>query len=261
MKGRVTAVAHLGVAVRDARASLALWADAIGLPLGRVETVGSEGVRTWFLDAGSTHVELLEALDEQTPVGRFLEKRGEGLHHVCLEVDDIEAMLARLAARGIDPVGAVREGAGGARVAFLHPRDTGGLLIELAEPAPGSASGPAFAPGTLAVVYLRDPREQCVGVVRRLDALGVALLGMDLDAWDDWVAQWVSDEAGPLAPSLQFFPAARIEKLLADSDSPHLPSFSRRFEERTGRALAVALEGHVPPPATTGPSDDVRERP
>jgi hypothetical protein len=96
------------------------------------------------------------------------------------------------------------------------------------------------------VLYANEPRARLVGVVRSLDAVGVALAGLDLDAWDDWVAQWSRGERGPLTPSLQFFPLGRVEKLQADEDAPDLPSFGRRFAERTGIALTEALTGGEP---------------
>ena len=256
MKGKVLGLDHVGVAVRDPRQRLPLWAEALGLPLDRAEAVPTDAVRTWFLDFGGGHIELLEPLSEDSPIARAIEKRGEGLHHLCLAVDDIDAALARLAARGIEPLGGgTRPGAGGCIIAFLHPKDTGGVLLELSQRPPGAtghAAEPAdahpFATGTLAVLYAKDPRARMIGVVRALDAVGVALLGLDLAAWDDWVAQWARRERGPLTPSLQFFPLARVEKLQADEDAPDLPSFGRQFAERTGVALTVALAGGDPRP-------------
>ncbi|MDQ7006291.1 MAG: VOC family protein [Acidobacteriota bacterium] len=249
MKGRVLGVAHLGVAVKDPRQRLGLWADLLGLPLERSEAVASEGVRTWFLDAAGVHVELLEPLDEKGALARHLERRGEGLHHLCLATDDLEALLARLAAAGLEPLPpGIREGAGGCRVAFLHPRDTGGVLLELSEKPrlegkKHEEGEDPFGTGTLVVAYLREPRERVVGVIRSKSADGLAIEGLDLDAWEDWVNQWARGEKGPLAPSLQFFPASRIDKLLADRDTADLPSLQRRFEERTHRRLAEGLPG------------------
>lgn len=247
MKGRIIGLDHLGVAVRDPRARLAFWSDTLGLDLDRVEIVASEGVRTWFLALGGAHVELLEPTGEESPIAKAIEKRGEGIHHVCLRVDDIDAVLARLAARGLAPIGAApRPGAGGCRVAFLHPKDTGGVLVELSEPPVSHAlvsEGVLFGPGTLAIAYLRDPREKLFGVIRSLDGRGLAIEGLDLEAWEDWVSQCARGDAGPMAPSLQFFPASRIEKLLADRDEPSLPSLARRFLDRTGANLLDALDG------------------
>ena len=154
-------------------------------------------------------------------------------------------MLARLSAAGIEAIGGgARPGAGGCTVAFLHPKSTGGILLELSQgPAAETADGasPAFAEDSLVVAYLREPRERLLGVVRRLDGLGLALEGFDIDAWEDWMSQRTRGEKGPLAPSLQFFPAGRIEKLVADRDEPGLPSFRRRYGERTGEDLVRAL--------------------
>jgi methylmalonyl-CoA/ethylmalonyl-CoA epimerase len=253
MRGRILGLDHLGIAVRDPRARLGLWAELLGLPLERVEAVPSEGVRTWFLDLGGGHVELLEPLSEESPMAASISKRGEGIHHLSLRVDDLEAVLARLAARGLAPIApGVRAGAGGTRVAFLHPRDTGGVLLELAQPpAPAStgAEAAAFGPGTIVVAFLRDPRERYVGAIRSLDTTGVAIEGLDLDAWEDWVAQWSRGDRGPLSPSLQLFPVARVEKLQADTDAADLPSFARRFEERAGRPLRSALRAGGGDPA------------
>jgi len=249
MKGRIVGLAHLGVAVKDPRARLVFWADLLGLPLAKVEAVPTEGVRTWFLDAGATHVELLEPLGEDSTIARHIERRGEGLHHLALAVDDLDAVLARLASREIAPIGGVRVGAGGARVAFLHPRDAGGVLVELTECAESaeadapSTGGQAFQSGELVVVNLRDPRQQVVGVLRRLDGAGVAVEGLDVDSWDGWLSQHRRGEDGPVRPSLEFFPLARVEKVIADADSPELPSFRRRFEERTGKPLSEVLSG------------------
>jgi len=177
MKGRVLGLDHVGIAVRDPRQRLPLWAEALGLPLDRAEVVPTEGVRTWLLDFGGGHIELLEPLSGDSPIARAIEKRGEGIHHLCLAVDDIEAALARLAARGIEAIGGgARPGAGGCRVAFLHPKDTGGVLLELSERPPGAkgnavetADAHPFATGTLAVLYVKEPRARMIGAVRSLD--------------------------------------------------------------------------------------------
>ncbi len=245
MTGRILGIDHLGVAVRDPRQRLPLWAELLGLELERAEAVPPEGVRTWFLDAGNAHVELLEPLAADSPVGRHLEKRGEGIHHLCLRVDDLDAVLARLAARGIEPLGGgPRAGAGGARVAFLHPRDTGGVLLELSERPGGGEekNGPrGLRPGDVVVLYLRDPKVRLVGLLEALGPEGVTIRGIDLEAFEDWTNQWARGEAGPLAPGLQFLPAHRVEKLLADQAVPGLVSLGEQFRERTGRELRDAL--------------------
>ncbi|MEE9218846.1 MAG: methylmalonyl-CoA epimerase [Acidobacteriota bacterium] len=123
---------HFGVAVRNLEKAIALYRDGLGLELGGIEEVPQEKVRVAFLPVGETRVELLEPMDESSPVARFLDKRGEGLHHVCFETEDLEEMLPRLSRSGLELLsGYPRRGAEGGRVAFFHPRSTGGVLIEL----------------------------------------------------------------------------------------------------------------------------------
>ena len=134
--GEETRLRHVAVAVESIDAALPLW-KALGLELRHTEDVPSEGVRTAHLAAGGSEVELLEPLAGDTPVGRFLKRQGPGLHHVALEVNDLAAALVRCADAGLKPLsGDARDGAEGSRVAFFHPRDTGGVLLELVEPAP-----------------------------------------------------------------------------------------------------------------------------
>jgi methylmalonyl-CoA epimerase len=133
-------VHHVALVVRSIESSLALWRDALGLALETVVDIPSDGVRIAFLAVGESKVELVEPTDRATGVARFLESKGEGFHHVCLEVADLAAELDRLAAGGLELVDRVpRPGAEGP-VAFIHPRSAGGVLVELIE-APG---GPAW---------------------------------------------------------------------------------------------------------------------
>lgn len=127
-------IAHIGIAVRDLDEALRLYHETLGLPLHGRETVESDRVTVAFLPAGDTELELLEATDPESPVARFIEKRGEGIHHIALEVDDVAESLKTLHDRGYRLIDEVpRIGAGGARVAFVHPRSTSGVLIELCE--------------------------------------------------------------------------------------------------------------------------------
>ena len=129
---------HLGVAVESIDAALAFWRDGLGLELEAIEVVEDQGVRVAMLPIGDSRIELLEATGAETPVGRFVAKRGAGIHHLCLEVPDIAAQLATLKARGIRLIDETpRQGAGGALVAFIHPASTGGVLIELTQPGSG----------------------------------------------------------------------------------------------------------------------------
>lgn len=126
---------HIAVAVRNLASALAFFRDRLGLDLEHVAAVEQDRVRVAFLPVGGTRIELLEPLEGDGPVARFLERRGEGLHHICLEVDDIEAALAELEAAGVELIDRrPRRGAEGL-VAFIHPRSSGGVLLELVEKA------------------------------------------------------------------------------------------------------------------------------
>lgn len=126
---------HIGVAVEDIDASLALYRDAFKMEVAHREIVEEQGVEAVLLDVGENHVELLAPLGEDTPIGKFLAKRGPGLHHVAYQVSDIEATLAALRENGqplIDE--SPRVGIRGALVAFLEPKGTGKVLTELVQP-------------------------------------------------------------------------------------------------------------------------------
>ncbi len=129
---------HVGVAVSDLDAAAALYEGAFGMPLAHRETVESQGVEAALLDVGEGHVELLQPLDAETMVGRFIERRGEGLHHVAYAVNDIDATLEQLKGSGVELIDEqARVGIRGSRVAFLDPKSTGSVLIEIVEPAEG----------------------------------------------------------------------------------------------------------------------------
>ncbi len=127
-------ISHLGVAVSTLDDALKFWRDGLGLELHEIEVVEDQGVRTAMLPLGESRIELLEATGEDTPVGKFLAKRGPGIHHVCVEVADLAAKLAQLQEQGIRLIDEQpRRGAGGMLVAFVHPASTGGVLVELVE--------------------------------------------------------------------------------------------------------------------------------
>jgi methylmalonyl-CoA epimerase len=129
---------HIGVAVEDLDAAIALYEGALGMPLVHRETVEEQGVEAVLLDVGDGHVELLAPLGPDTPVGKFLAKKGAGLHHVAYAVSDIEATLAKLAEQGVELIDSEpRTGIRDSRVAFVHPRSTGSVLTEIVQPAEG----------------------------------------------------------------------------------------------------------------------------
>jgi methylmalonyl-CoA/ethylmalonyl-CoA epimerase len=127
---------HIGVAVEDLDAAIALHEETYGMEVVHRETVAEQGVEAVLLDVGENHVELLAPLGPETPVGRFLAKKGPGLHHVAYQVADIDAVLDELRSAGLRLIDeAPRTGIRASRVAFLHPSATGGVLTEIVEPA------------------------------------------------------------------------------------------------------------------------------
>jgi methylmalonyl-CoA epimerase len=132
----LSTIDHVGVAVEDIEAAIAVYRDTLGMPLVHRETVAEQGVDAALLDVGDTHVELLQPLGRETAVGRFLARRGPGLHHVAYRVEDIEATLNALAGAGIRLIDEQpRVGIRRSRVAFVHPASVGGVLTEIVEPA------------------------------------------------------------------------------------------------------------------------------
>ncbi len=132
------AIDHVGVAVENIDATLELYRDTLGMPLVHRETVAEQGVDAALLDVGDGHVELLQPLGPDTAVGKFLERRGPGLHHVAYRVRDVQAALVKLQAAGIRLIDEQpRTGIRGSRVAFVHPSSTGGVLTEIVEPGHG----------------------------------------------------------------------------------------------------------------------------
>jgi methylmalonyl-CoA/ethylmalonyl-CoA epimerase len=130
-----TRIDHVGIAVEDMAASLELWGQSLQMRLAHREVVQEQGVEAALLDVGEGHVELLAPLGPDTPVGKFLAKRGPGLHHVAYQVADIDATLATLRAAGMPLIDdEPRIGIRSSRVAFLHPKATGGVLTEIVEP-------------------------------------------------------------------------------------------------------------------------------
>jgi methylmalonyl-CoA epimerase len=127
---------HVGIAVAEIEPALGLYRDRFDLAVAHREVVQEQGVEAVLVDVGESHIELLAPLGEETPVGKFLSKRGPGLHHVAYRVADIDATLARIREAGLPLIDErPRTGIRASRVAFLHPRGTGGILTEIVQPA------------------------------------------------------------------------------------------------------------------------------
>jgi methylmalonyl-CoA epimerase len=134
----LSAIDHIGVAVESIDDALALYRDALGMELVHRETVTEQGVEAVLLDVGDSHVELLQPLSPETPVGKFLARKGPGLHHVAYRVTDVEATLKALSQAGLRLIDEQpRTGIRGSRVAFVHPGSTGSVLTEIVQPASG----------------------------------------------------------------------------------------------------------------------------
>jgi len=125
---------HIGIAVTNMQESLSFWETSLGIEPHSIQEVPEQKLRTAFLPVGGTEIELLESTSAESSVAKFIEKHGEGLHHIAIRVDDIEAALAELKAKGIQLIDETpRNGAGGTRIAFVHPKATHGVLLELCE--------------------------------------------------------------------------------------------------------------------------------
>lgn len=234
-------VDHIGIAVDSLEARLSFWAEALGLSVAAIETVESEQVKVAFLTAGTLRIELLEPTSEDSPIAKHLARRGPGVHHVTFEVDDLDAALAALARAGVEILGGgARAGAEGRRIAFLHPRAAGGVLVELCEVSPAAReSRGEIGVGSAILLYMREPQEKMWGVLRRLDTTGVILEGIDLGSFDNWLAQLDrEDDEAISGPSVVFVPIGRVEKILLDRASGALPSLTQRVERRARRSLA-----------------------
>ena len=128
---RITKVNHVAIVVADIEQSLVFWRDALGLELDHVEDVPSQKAVVAFLPLGDSEVELVQPSSADTGAGKFLAERGGGMHHLCFEVDDIDAKLEELKARGVRLINEVPLELPGRKMAFVHPKSTGGVLVEL----------------------------------------------------------------------------------------------------------------------------------
>ncbi len=128
---------HVGVAVQSIEAALPYWRDSLGLQLLEIREVPSERVKVAFLDAGQTHIELLEATADDSPIARFIERRGEGVHHLCFDAPDIHGSMACMRAGGARLLDETPRAVGGGKAAaFIHPKSGNGVLVELYADAP-----------------------------------------------------------------------------------------------------------------------------
>jgi len=171
-------ISHIAIVVPELEEAMGFWVETLGLPLAYVEHVPDQDVDVAFLPSGESEIELLEPIGDESGVARFLEKRGPGMHHICFEVDDIEAMLVRMKAAGVPLINEEPTiGTGGKKIAFVHPKGTGGVLVELYELTPEE---PARRRERLEEMRarLRQGRQvYAAGITRFLSALRTAASG------------------------------------------------------------------------------------
>lgn len=130
---KIKKINHIAIVVEDIEQALGFWQDQLGLALDHVEEVPSQASKVAFLPVGEGEVELVQPTDKDSGLGRYLEKRGEGMHHLCIEVDDIESMLEVLKAKGVRLIDEEPHDLPGRRMAFIHPKASNGVLVELYE--------------------------------------------------------------------------------------------------------------------------------
>lgn len=128
---KVIKINHVAIAVKDLDSSLFFWKDVMGLPLDHVENVPSQKATVAFFPVGDSEIELVQPTDSESGVGKFLESRGPGIHHLCFEVEDIDASLANMQEKGVQLINKEPLELPGRKLAFVHPKSTGGVLIEL----------------------------------------------------------------------------------------------------------------------------------
>lgn len=134
---KITRINHLAILVSDLEESLAFWRDTLGLELAQLKDYPAEQAQIAFLPVGDGEIELVRPTTEESGLKRYLDKRGPGMHHICLEVDDLEGMLARLKTRGVQLINETpRIGEDGRKYAFIHPKSAQGVLVELYELKP-----------------------------------------------------------------------------------------------------------------------------
>ncbi len=127
-------LSHIGIAVKNIEERLKIWRDVFGLRLERIEEVPDQKVKVAVLPLQDVNIELLEPLGEDSTISRFIERRGEGLHHICIEVDSVDKLAAEMKLANMTLIDEIpRIGAGGKKIVFIHPKDSGGVLIELTE--------------------------------------------------------------------------------------------------------------------------------
>lgn len=241
----VTNVHHVGIAVKSLERSYRFWRDTLGLPLSREADVEAQGVRAALLSAGESEIELLEPLSPESPVGRFLAKRGEGLHHICFKTADVASALTALGAKGVALIdSAPRQGLAG-RVGFLHPRACHGVLVELATPPAGEPH--AESPVRFKRLVIGSPVPDDTAKTYQ-DLFG--LPEVEVNGGPRTMLGWAGGATLLMVPSGE---ARGMEGLVALSMvAPDLPPLVARLEKAGAKLLLGAAELTVEPTSSHG---------
>ena len=196
----LTRVHHVGLVVRRLEDGLAFWQDALGLQVSKQATVADQGVKAALLPIGRSEIELLEPIDPGGGVAKFLEKRGEGLHHVCFETPDVAGELARARGEGFPLIDEVPRAGLAGTICFLHPRGTRGVLVEFATPPPGETHHATAGRGPLAGLALAEvtarSREPAGAATLFVHKLGLEPGGTDAVTVGGVRLRFLADETG-----------------------------------------------------------------
>lgn len=172
MNGSIIKISHIAIVVPNLEEALGFWVDTLGLPLEYVEHVHDQDVDVAFLPSGESEIELLEPIHPDSGVARFLDKRGAGVHHICFQVDDIEKMLQRMMDAGVPLINEEPTiGTGGKKIAFIHPKGTGGVLVELYELTAGEKARRLERMDDMRRTLSRGGRVYAAGVMAFLSGL------------------------------------------------------------------------------------------
>jgi methylmalonyl-CoA/ethylmalonyl-CoA epimerase len=193
----LTRVHHVGLVVRRLEDGLAFWRDALGLRVSKQATIRDQGVKAALLPIGRSEIELLEPIEPAGGVAKFLEKRGEGLHHVCFETPDVAAELGRARSAGLPLIDeAPRAGLAGT-ICFLHPKGTCGVLVEFATPPPGEAHASSAGHGELALAEVTArSRDVAAAATLFVTRLGLEAAGADAARVGGVSLRFVADQTG-----------------------------------------------------------------
>ncbi|MFC2173666.1 methylmalonyl-CoA epimerase [Acidobacteriota bacterium] len=238
---------HIGIAVRSLDERTPAYTEALGLAVHGDETIKHMGVRVRMIRLGSTRLELLEPLGEDTPVGRFLEKRGEGIHHICIGVPNLRRALDRMIEKDIKLIDKKpRKGHGGSQVAFVNPKSTGGVLLELKEikalRALEEHEETRIKRGAIVIVNLQNPKEKFWGILIALDSTGIQILGIELSAIQDLFREVGKGARASMGLNALFFPMARVEKVFLDESVGGVKSLHEHFADMANTTVEELLE-------------------